>query len=426
MSKTVAKKTKKSKFAAALLLFLALFAAFLLVLKSGAFQSSEIIQNSAAAISASSSSPAITHISTPDPVKGVYMTSCVASSPSMREQEVNLIDKTELNTVIIDGKTYNGYIAFPTDDKLLAKNVGGPCFVKDMPAFIKELHEKGIYVVVRLATFQDPLMVSEHPEVAVTSKKSGLPWQDQNHITWIDAGSEVYWQYIAEVAKTAYAIGFDEVNFDYIRYPSDGEMSDISYPASSFLFSKGESKSDVIEKFSKYLSDNLRSAGITISADVFGQTTQQKDDMGIGQIFEKFLPYFDYVSPMIYPSLYTYNYDNLGDPNNHPYKIVKFATDSAVTRAQATTTIFETLDSTIVSTSTPILYSKPSFDIKKVRPWLQDNNYPVTYTPQMVRDQIQADYDSGLDSWMLWNAGNIYSRDALMPYPTSSSTARVL
>jgi len=419
-------KTHKSKFAAAVLVFIIFCAAILLVFKSGAFNSSETIKNVSVATSTPVSTPKVAHISTPDPVKAVYMTSCVASVPSMRSKEINLINVTELNAVVIDVKTYNGYIAFTTLDPELSKNVGGPCFVSDMKDFVASLHEKNIYVIARIATFQDPLMVKEHPEMSVTSKKTGAPWMDQNKITWIDAGSQNYWQYISEVAKAAYSIGFDEVNFDYIRFPTDGDMADAKYPASDSLFLKGESKSDIIENFSKYIHDNLKPVGLIISADVFGQTTQQKDDMGIGQIFEKFLPYFDYVSPMIYPSLYTYNYDNLGDPNGHPYQIVKFATDSAVERAEATTTIFETLSSTVVSTSTPKLYSKPSFDIKKIRPWLQDNNYPVTYTSQMVRDQIQADYDSGLDSWMLWNAGNVYSRDALTPYPTSSSTARVL
>jgi hypothetical protein len=134
--------------------------------------------------------------------------------------------------------------------------------------------------------------------------------------------------------------------------------------------------------------------------------------LNIGQILENALPYFDYIAPMVYPSHYPSNFMNLGNPNEHVYEVVKFSMDRAVARTISTTTNVALPDSRI-GTGTPAIYAKPSFDKNKMRPWLQDNNYPVTYTAEMVRAQIQAAYDSGLNSWMLWNAGNRYTRAAL-------------
>ncbi len=280
-----------------------------------------------------------------------------------------------------------------------------------MKEFIEELHARDIYVAGRVAVFQDARKVGLHPEYAVKKDSDrSVIWRDHKGIPWIDAGARPHWEYIVRVAKAAYEIGFDEINFDYIRFPSDGNMKDIYFP-----YSEGKKKSDVIESFFAYLHRELGDTGMVMSADIFGMTTTNTDDLNIGQILEKALPYFDYISPMVYPSHYPRDFNGWGDPNSRPYDIVRYSMDRAVERTIATTTPIQTIGSTVVSSSTtPYQYSKPAWERTKLRPWLQDNNYPVRYTPEMVRAQIQATYDAGLTSWMLWNAGNRYSREALL------------
>lgn len=348
-----------------------------------------------------------THVATPSAVKAIYMTSCVAGTPSLRNNLVRLIDETELNAVVIDIKSYDGHLSFTPASPDLQFAVGG-CYVKDMQDFIDQLHAKGIYVIGRLASFQDQLMVKLHPEDAVKkATATSTVWRDYKGIAWIDASSQKHRDYLVALAKEAHLIGFDEINFDYIRFPADGNMKDIWYPISGT-----KTKSLVMKSFYEYLHKNLSPLGITISADLFGMTTTNTDDLNIGQVLEYALPNFDYIMPMVYPSHYPNSFYGLGDPNAHVYEVVKISMDKAVERAKATTTpVF--FEGQRIGTSTPAVYSRAASDIQKLRPWLQDNNYPVTYTAKMVKDQIRASYDSGLHSWGLWNAANRYTRAAL-------------
>jgi hypothetical protein len=348
-----------------------------------------------------------THVATPEVVKGIYMTSCVAATPSLRNNLVKLIDDTEINSVVIDIKSYDGYISFMPKSEELKRAVGG-CFVADLQDFIDELHLHHIYVIGRLASFQDGRMVKQKPELAVKkASATSTVWRDYKGIPWIDASARPHWEYLVAVAREAHDVGFDEIQFDYIRFPSDGNMKDIYYP-----WSGAKNKSEVMKSFFEYVHNELSPQGITISADLFGMTTTNFDDLNIGQVLEYALPNFNYISPMVYPSHYPNSFLGLGNPNAHVYEVVKYSMDRAVERAVSTTTRIVLPDARI-GTSTPALYEKPAFDRNKLRPWLQDNNYPVTYTAEMVRAQIQANYDAGLDSWLLWNAANRYTKAAL-------------
>jgi hypothetical protein len=333
-----------------------------------------------------------THLPTPVPVKGIYMTSWVAGTPSLRTSLVRLLDTTEANTVVIDIKDYSGKIVFPVTDPGLKAYGSEEVRVRDLPQFIDTLHKKGVYVIGRVAVFQDKYFVTHRPDLAVKNKAGTAVWKDHKGISWIDAGSKEYWQYIVLLARESYKLGFDEINFDYIRFPSDGNMKDISFPQEP----AGVTKPEMLKSFFSYLHDNLATSSpdtrMKISADLFGMVTTAKDDMGIGQILENAFPYFDYISPMVYPSHYPPTFQGFKEPEAHPYDVVHFAMQSAVDRAKQAST-------------TP----------DKLRPWLQDFGLRMNYGPAEVRAQIKATTDVGLDSWLLWSASNKYTQGALEP-----------
>jgi hypothetical protein len=337
------------------------------------------------------------------------MTSWTASDHSLRGALEKLVSDTELNTVVIDIKDYSGKITFPIEDNPTLKAFGSEeVRVKDMTSFLEELHKNGIYVIARIAVFQDAYFVKYRPDLAVKTKDGSAVWKDRKGISWIDPGSKEYWNYIVMLAKEARKIGFDEINFDYIRFPSDGDMQNISYP-----FSSTTPKHIIMRNFFQYLHDNLIGQTATtttsstnpnsiqgqpldngnklkISADMFGMVTSAKDDMGIGQVLEDALPYFDYIMPMVYPSHYPPTFEGFKDPEAHPYDVVHFALTEGVKRAN-------------LASTTP----------NKIRPWLQDFGLKMTYGTTEVKAQIQATNDVGLNSWMLWSASNKYTAGAL-------------
>ena len=347
--------------------------------------------------------PQVKHVPTPVPVKAIYMTQCVVGTPTFRDSVVKHIDDTELNAVIIDIRDYSGGIAFPTDDPLLKTMVSDKCGARDMKAFVEKLHEKNIYVIGRITVFQNPLYTKLYPDQAVQKKGGGI-WKDHKGLAFVDVGAKPYWETVVALSKESYDMGFDELNFDYIRYPSDGDMASADY-----IKRDGKTKQEMLEDFFKYLHDGLKPTGVVLSADLFGMTTTNTDDLNIGQVLERALPYFDYIAPMVYPSHYPSGFHGYTKVNEHSYDIVHFSMSEAARRAEATTTPVASLAHTRIGTSTPALYSKPVYDRKKLRPWLQDFDYPVDYTPAMVQEQIQANIDSGLDSYMFWDPGNKYS-----------------
>jgi hypothetical protein len=328
------------------------------------------------------------------------MSSWVAGTPSFRDKLVKIADDTEINSIIIDIKDYTGKIAFEVKDLELMKLGSAEKRIPDIEQFIDYLHSKNIYIIGRVAVFQDPFLIKLKPELAVKkASNKNVAWKDRKGIGWLDAGAEEVWNYAIQIAKYSYELGFDEINFDYIRFPSDGDMKDIYYPKS-----EGMVKAEVIKSFFEYLDKNLRVAapGIVTSADIFGMTTTNTDDLNIGQILEYTLPNFDYVAPMVYPSHFPATWNGLKNPAANPYEVIHYSMGKATERAKTA-----------------------SQDIKKLRPWLQDFDLGATYTKEMVRGQIKAVYDVGLTSWMLWDPGNTYTVAALESELTQNTAGGV-
>ncbi len=352
----------------------------------------------AAALLASSTEPAVpvfvaTHVAIPDAVRAIYMTSCVASSQRLRDRLIHVADTTEINAVVIDIKDFEGKVSLPLEHPLFENELSERCPVRGMRGVIAELHEKGVYVIGRITVFQDPYHAMLRPDLAVQKASDRSVWSDRKGLHFIDPGAIEYWEYIAELARASYNEGFDELNFDYIRFPSDGDMKDIYFPLSeaAVMANPEFGKAEVLKGFFSYLDNSLADTGAVISADLFGMTMTNTDDLNIGQVLEYVAPYFDYIAPMVYPSHYPPGFNGWSNPNTRVYEVVKFSMDKGVARMNAAST-------------TPL----------KLRPWLQDFDYGGQYGATEVRAQIQATYDAGLTSWMLWDPANHYTPEALV------------
>lgn len=370
------------KYILVVLIFLALGTAAFVFWKEKTFAP---VEYSASLSSSAEQVKKIVHLPTPNPVKGIYMTSWVAGTKDWRNNLVKMIDETELNSVVIDVKDYSGRIAFEVSDSSLKEIGAAEKRVPDIREFIGELHSKNIYVIARISVFQDAYLVKKRPDLAVKTK-SGKVWKDYKGIAWLNPVSKEVWDYTIKISKEAEAVGFDELNYDYIRYPSDGDMKNIVLPYADGATTKAES----IKIFFSYLSKNLADLKIPLSVDLFGFVTTHTDDLNIGQVLEDAIPYFDFICPMVYPSHYPKTYMGFNNPADHPYEIISLAMASSTQRL-------------IAASSTP----------SKIRPWLQDFDLGATYTAEMIRKEKQAVYDAGLNSWLLWDPANKYTRGAL-------------
>lgn len=366
--------------------------------------------------------PSVVHLETPEPMYAIYMSQCVVGTPSFRDSLVTMIEETALNAVVIDIKDYTGTIGFPTKHPRFEDSSLTHCGARDMKEFIKTLHEKGIYVIGRITVFQDPLYSEKFPEQAVQSiSRPGEPWEDHKGLAFVDVSSTPYWEHIVELSKESYAIGFDELNYDYVRYPSDGPMADAQYV--------NDNKAEALEMFFQYLHKEVDPIGVVMSADLFGYTTVLADDLGIGQQLERALPYFDYIAPMVYPSHYNKGFAGLSNPNDDPYKVIYTSMVEGVRRAVAKQASIKTLTGAVImkdelvpahtttsgdfiATTTKKVpsgfYTKEVHDKLKLRPWLQDFDYGKDYTVEDIEAQIKGTYDAGLTSWFFWDPANRY------------------
>ncbi|MES2224380.1 MAG: putative glycoside hydrolase [Patescibacteria group bacterium] len=324
--------------------------------------------------------PVITHVATPSSVKAIYVSSWSAGTAASMVRINKLLDAGMLNAVVIDVKDATGRLSYmPLDPELLASGVGTRRIAHLAP-LIKSLHDRNIYVIGRVTVFQDSYRASIKPEEALHDLEGNV-WKDSKGLLWLRPNNPEVWQYVESIGKDAYAQGFDEINVDYVRFPSDGNLKNID--VSSFT----DSKQNMIAAFFAHLDATLRKEShIPLSADIFGLTLSAKDDLGIGQKLELIAPHVDYVCPMIYPSHFSSGSYGFKNPADHPYEVIEHSMSDGLAKLKAA-----------------------GLPATALRPWLQDFNLGAIYTADKVQAQIDAVHAVGLQSWLMWDAKNVYT-----------------
>ncbi len=337
-------------------------------------------------------SPSSLKVDKPE-VKGIHVTSWVAGDPRLFPDLIRLIDETELNTIVIDLKEADGRIAYDADIPL-AKSIGSiEKRIRNLDRLIEECKKHNIYKIARIVLFKDTYLAERRPDLALTSKSTGEIWRDYKGAAFTSPYIEEVQDYNIRLAEDAARRGFDEIQFDYIRFPSDGLLSDILYPADH----NEEKAISTITGFVERAKDRLSPYHVKLSIDVFGLTTLS-DGVGIGQNFKQLIDRADYISPMVYPSHYWKGSYGFKSPNSAPYEIVNAALRDAIKKS-----VDEKQSAEVVKS--------------KIRPWLQDFTLgPPHYGPEEVRIQIKAAQEHGIKEWLLWNPGVHYTREALLPY----------
>jgi hypothetical protein len=330
---------------------------------------------------------------TPSEVRGVYLTGWSAGSPVRRAATIALMEKLGLNTVVVDIKDYSGYVSYkmPNVPEVAAVGADREVRIADPDAMLRDFHSKGIYVIGRVTVFQDPIFAAGRPDLALTSSSTGKTWYDNKGLAWLDAAGEDTWIYVEDIAKDGFARGFDEINFDYIRFPSDGSLKSAIYP----FYKKTDSKHAVIGRFFTHLRTALQ--GEVISADLFGLTASAADDLGIGQVIEDAFPNFDYISPMVYPSHFangSYGYKN---PADVPYQIIQRSMSDAISKRNA------------------YMLQNPGAPAARLRPWFQAFDLGARYDKAKIEAQIEgakaafASSTDASDGWLFWDPKNTYT-----------------
>lgn len=250
-------------------------------------------------------------------VKGIYVTGAMAGTANM-DQLIDLVDRTELNALVIDVKNDEGYVVCDMDAPLVSEVGSVRRYVKDMPELIRKCKEKGIYLIARIVAFKDPVLAEAKPEWSLHNA-DGTIFRDKSGLAWVNPYEEQVWEYLLQVAQGAVALGFDEIQFDYVRFSTDSGMKQVDFGSKAGQ----QSREEAIETFVAYVTGPLHQMGAAVSADVYGVVIDsQTDQQIVGQNYVNLAAHLDYLSPMVYPSHYgPYNY-NIPIPDAQPYDTV--------------------------------------------------------------------------------------------------------
>lgn len=321
------------------------------------------------------------------PIKGIYVTAHSAGGSRM-ESLLKLVDETDLNSMVIDIKDDNGYITYPTTTPELLEIGTAKKYIGNIEKLMTTLKDHDIYPIARIVVFKDTVLSVKQPELSFL-QPDGTIWKNGRGESFVNPYRQEVWDYNIALAKEAAKLGFKEIQFDYVRFPEGFETR-----SDSLTFNKTDvSRVDAVAGFVKYAREQLEPLGVRVSVDIFGYAASVPAAEGIGQDFVKISNDVHVISPMIYPSHYSTGWFNQTAPDRSPYETIKGAMDDTHEKLANTG------------------------DLKPIiRPWIQDftaswlgkGNY-LKYGKAEVEAQIKALQDSGVNEYLLWNAGNKYS-----------------
>lgn len=333
--------------------------------------------------------------------KAVYITGSSAGNKRFMEKLISLINTTELNSVVLDIKE-DGRVNYESDVQSV-KDIAAHHQLYNVDEVMRVLHDNGIYVIGRLVCFKDNYLAGKRGDLAI-KRGDGSVWRENGKVAWTNPYNKEVWKYNIEIAKEAVKKGFDEIQFDYVRFPT-ARKTDVDY---------GENpppKADAISGFLKEASNEINRMGVPVSADIFAIVCESPGDReGIGQVLERVGMDIDYISPMIYPSHYANaSKGMMGNGVGQSINGVVFKAPDLKP--------YEVVYNVLLKTKDRI--SKVEGYKAKVRPYLQDftasylpKGYYQTYGPEQVKQQLKAVYDAGYEEWILWDASNSYSETA--------------
>src|SRR5580700_7371897 len=375
-------------------------------------------------------------------VRAIYLTGIMAAS----DHGLRIIRhwrEVGGNAVVFDIKDSDGSVTIPFEHPLLGKH---QVYIHDLPKFVHFLHSENMHAIARIAMFRDERLVVEHPELAVKSKKTGQPWRENGKLVWTDSSNAKVQDYNIALAKYVTQLGADEIQFDYVRFPAEGDQKDASFVYQSNDESIGEAgredkpcgdgrlarpadakrggtatnadpcktgarhtmqRSDVITAFLKKAYAELHPTGVLLSLDVFGVMAWQRpvDLSHTGQDIVDMAKYCDVLSPMIYPSHF-FGMDNIAHPGDAPEHFI----GESMQRFELITRV----------AGEKVSGGKPAGQKSSgavIRPWLQAFHWRTkTYSPEYIKVQVATAKEKGGIGFLFWNAANDYSKPyAAMP-----------
>ncbi|CAN5913827.1 hypothetical protein BH11GEM1_BH11GEM1_04170 [soil metagenome] len=339
---------------------------------------------------AQGSSVAREPVARPDVLRGLYVNRWAVLGERVWDL-IGVAQRTEVNALVLDVKDDRGYVLYRSA-VLLAREIGAdttqPVSSSRMRAVLDTMRANGIVAIARIVVAKDPILANARHQWAVERRKGGGPWLDSKGKPWLDPHQRGVWAYAADLAAEAVSLGFSEVQFDYVRFPDEPRMLREAH----FPLAKHRARDQVIHEQLAYLRDRVASLRVPMAIDVFGLTTSDTTDMGIGQRWEQFAEQADIVLPMTYPSHYSRGMYDIPRPNAAPYATIDHAMRDAIAR------------------------NAPLAHPPLIVPWYQDFSMGAPrYGVVQVRAQMQAGYDNGIRSWILWNPGSKYTIAALHP-----------
>ena len=315
--------------------------------------------------------PFTAHSSTsPEKLTGVYFPSGCLYGRSF-QGIVHYMKVSGLNLAVLHAKDPLGRLFWKSNNST-ARAIDASAPNASLENAISTLKQKGIWTAAKLDVFQDSLLVTNFPEMGVMDSETGKLWADHKGLHWANPYDIRVWDYTIALCRELIALGVDEIQFDYLRFPSDGDMATIEYP----IVIEGISKDECIGKFLAFANSKLKPTGVTISVDLFGMTAWKTKDFGVGQVLEQIAPHVDVICPMFYPSHFPENFLNLENPGQYPHRIMKSSLQQMKKRTD-----------------------------KEIRPWIQG----FWYTPEEIDAQLQGVAECEGQDWTVWNPSGRYA-----------------